>query len=256
MEVDIHASPLGPLDTPHRSLQFTTSPLTNTASPIGGHSLLTRAHSTICKMPPLTQSQAALPLSMQHYQSPIHSPSTSCHSQSSSLHILTTQSCAHLNKRQDKEEVKKKEDEREEEEEKEEEEKAVMRGPLQGTLVLLVDRCHVVVKAMGMLWRKRNTQHDSPCPESPGGREGGITDDIPPPASNSPCPPPPPTQPPDETALTPQPPQERPEMEHFQLLKWNACAFWSWDVMHDTCVICRNAMMSLCELLVPSFDMA
>ncbi|KAL5962936.1 RING-box protein 1 [Taenia solium] len=96
-----------------------------------------------------------------------------------------------------------------------------------------------------MLWRKRNTQHDSPCPESPGGREGGITDDIPPPASNSPCPPPPPPQPSDENALTPQPPKERPEMEHFQLLKWNACAFWSWDVMHDTCVICRNAMMSL-----------
>lgn len=101
-----------------------------------------------------------------------------------------------------------------------------------------------------MLWRKRNTQHDSPCPESPAVREGGSPDDNPPPASNTTCPPPPtpPPQPSDEAALALQNPKERPEMEHFQLLKWNACAFWSWDVMHDTCVICRNAMMSLCEL--------
>ncbi|TPP59453.1 Ubiquitin ligase subunit HrtA [Fasciola gigantica] len=32
----------------------------------------------------------------------------------------------------------------------------------------------------------------------------------------------------------------------FQLKRWSACVYWSWDVMHDTCVICRNAMMSLC----------
>ncbi|KAL5103415.1 hypothetical protein TcWFU_007716 [Taenia crassiceps] len=110
-------------------------------------------------------------------------------------------------------------------------------------LVLPVDRCHVVVKNTGMLWRKRNTQHDSPCPESLGGREGGSSDDNPPPVSNSPCPSP--SQPQlqsNEAALTFKLAKE---MEHFQLLKWNACAFWSWDVMHDTCVICRNAMMSL-----------
>ncbi|CAH8870461.1 unnamed protein product [Trichobilharzia szidati] len=34
--------------------------------------------------------------------------------------------------------------------------------------------------------------------------------------------------------------------KHFQIKRWNACACWSWDVMHDTCVICRNALMSLC----------
>ncbi|CUT99622.1 RING box protein [Echinococcus multilocularis] len=99
-----------------------------------------------------------------------------------------------------------------------------------------------------MLWRKRNIQHDSPCPGSPGGKEGGSSDDCPP-APNSPCLPPPPSPPPlpsDEAQLTPQLPKEHRDMEHFQLLKWNACAFWSWDVMHDTCVICRNAMMSLC----------
>ncbi|KAF7257092.1 hypothetical protein EG68_06206 [Paragonimus skrjabini miyazakii] len=34
--------------------------------------------------------------------------------------------------------------------------------------------------------------------------------------------------------------------QRFQLKRWSACVYWSWDVMHDTCVICRNAMMSLC----------
>ncbi|KAL3311791.1 RING-box protein 1 [Cichlidogyrus casuarinus] len=35
-------------------------------------------------------------------------------------------------------------------------------------------------------------------------------------------------------------------MERFELKRWNLCASWSWDVMHDTCVICRNGMMSSC----------
>ncbi|CAH8498157.1 unnamed protein product [Dicrocoelium dendriticum] len=35
-------------------------------------------------------------------------------------------------------------------------------------------------------------------------------------------------------------------LQRFQLKRWNACVYWSWDVMHDTCVICRNAMMSPC----------
>ncbi|CAH8618475.1 unnamed protein product [Heterobilharzia americana] len=34
--------------------------------------------------------------------------------------------------------------------------------------------------------------------------------------------------------------------KHFQIKRWDACACWSWDVMHDTCVICRNVLMSLC----------
>nr|CDS26243.1 ubiquitin ligase subunit HrtA [Hymenolepis microstoma] len=36
------------------------------------------------------------------------------------------------------------------------------------------------------------------------------------------------------------------DLNHFQIRKWDACAVWSWDVIHDTCVICRNAMMSPC----------
>ncbi|VEL38429.1 unnamed protein product [Protopolystoma xenopodis] len=39
--------------------------------------------------------------------------------------------------------------------------------------------------------------------------------------------------------------------KRFHVKRWSACAFWAWDVMHDTCVICRNAMMSLCESYVP-----
>ncbi|VDL92449.1 unnamed protein product [Schistocephalus solidus] len=52
-----------------------------------------------------------------------------------------------------------------------------------------------------------------------------------------------------EAQIDQQQPQtkERADVQHFQLTKWNACAFWSWDVMHDTCVICRNGMMSLCR---------
>ncbi|CAH8646566.1 unnamed protein product [Heterobilharzia americana] len=34
--------------------------------------------------------------------------------------------------------------------------------------------------------------------------------------------------------------------KHFQIKRWDACACWSWDVVHDTCVICRNVLMSLC----------
>ncbi|VUZ43447.1 unnamed protein product [Hymenolepis diminuta] len=36
------------------------------------------------------------------------------------------------------------------------------------------------------------------------------------------------------------------DLNHFQIRKWDACSVWSWDVIHDTCVICRNAMMSPC----------
>ncbi|CAL8075863.1 unnamed protein product [Calicophoron daubneyi] len=41
------------------------------------------------------------------------------------------------------------------------------------------------------------------------------------------------------------PPSDNPP-PRFQLKRWSACVYWSWDVMHDTCVICRNPMMSLC----------
>ena len=28
----------------------------------------------------------------------------------------------------------------------------------------------------------------------------------------------------------------------FTIKKWNAVAFWSWDIYTDTCAICRNAL--------------
>ncbi|OON15924.1 hypothetical protein X801_08268, partial [Opisthorchis viverrini] len=46
--------------------------------------------------------------------------------------------------------------------------------------------------------------------------------------------------------LTDLPPTSDAVPQRFQIKRWSACVYWSWDVMHDTCVICRNAMMSLC----------
>ncbi|GAA40568.2 RING-box protein 1a [Clonorchis sinensis] len=46
--------------------------------------------------------------------------------------------------------------------------------------------------------------------------------------------------------LTDLPPTSDAVSQRFQIKRWSACVYWSWDVMHDTCVICRNAMMSLC----------
>uniref|UniRef100_A0A1I8C1L8 RING-type domain-containing protein n=1 Tax=Meloidogyne hapla TaxID=6305 RepID=A0A1I8C1L8_MELHA len=33
---------------------------------------------------------------------------------------------------------------------------------------------------------------------------------------------------------------------HFQVKKWNAVALWAWDIVVDTCAICRNHIMDLC----------
>ncbi|TGZ45646.1 hypothetical protein CRM22_011173 [Opisthorchis felineus] len=48
-------------------------------------------------------------------------------------------------------------------------------------------------------------------------------------------------------ALIDLPPTNDAVPQRFQIKRWSACVYWSWDVMHDTCVICRNAMMSLCK---------
>lgn len=32
----------------------------------------------------------------------------------------------------------------------------------------------------------------------------------------------------------------------FQVKKWNAVALWAWDIVVDTCAICRNHIMDLC----------
>jgi len=32
----------------------------------------------------------------------------------------------------------------------------------------------------------------------------------------------------------------------FEVKKWNAVALWAWDIVVDTCAICRNHIMDLC----------
>ncbi|RKP32659.1 hypothetical protein METBISCDRAFT_11930 [Metschnikowia bicuspidata] len=36
------------------------------------------------------------------------------------------------------------------------------------------------------------------------------------------------------------------EKERFEVKKWTAIAFWSWDIVIDTCAICRNHLMEPC----------
>lgn len=107
---------------------------------------------------------------------------------------------------------------------------------------------------LNMLWRKRNNQqdisNDTTSTINPGKNvntgEKQPVDSSPPFQS--------PSTPLTEivTVIDPENPQNLvksdTDMQHFQLLKWAACAFWSWDVIHDTCVICRNTMMSPCKL--------
>uniref|UniRef100_A0A915MZF6 Small ribosomal subunit protein eS28 n=3 Tax=Meloidogyne TaxID=189290 RepID=A0A915MZF6_MELJA len=34
--------------------------------------------------------------------------------------------------------------------------------------------------------------------------------------------------------------------KRFEVKKWNAVALWAWDIVVDTCAICRNHIMDLC----------
>ncbi|CAD5206820.1 unnamed protein product [Bursaphelenchus okinawaensis] len=34
--------------------------------------------------------------------------------------------------------------------------------------------------------------------------------------------------------------------KRFEVKKWNAVALWSWDMVVDTCAICRNHIMDQC----------
>eukprot|EP00668_Euglena_longa_P038196 GGOE01049184.1.p1 GENE.GGOE01049184.1~~GGOE01049184.1.p1 ORF type:complete len:134 (-),score=32.81 GGOE01049184.1:124-477(-) len=34
--------------------------------------------------------------------------------------------------------------------------------------------------------------------------------------------------------------------DRFEVKKWNAVALWAWDIVVDTCAICRNHIMDLC----------
>lgn len=37
-----------------------------------------------------------------------------------------------------------------------------------------------------------------------------------------------------------------PKMKRVKVRKWNAVAFWSYDIENDTCAICHNALMVPC----------
>lgn len=40
--------------------------------------------------------------------------------------------------------------------------------------------------------------------------------------------------------------QVKTDKPRFEVKKWTAVALWSWDIMVETCAICRNHIMELC----------
>lgn len=40
--------------------------------------------------------------------------------------------------------------------------------------------------------------------------------------------------------------KEKPKKKRFEIKKWTAVAFWSWDQTNETCAICRNHLMEPC----------
>lgn len=49
----------------------------------------------------------------------------------------------------------------------------------------------------------------------------------------------------DNTA-PPAEPAQKEEKPRFEVRKWSAVAFWSWDIEVDNCAICRNHIMDIC----------
>lgn len=47
---------------------------------------------------------------------------------------------------------------------------------------------------------------------------------------------------PSDNTVTP-PKKDKPR---FEVKKWNAVAFWSWDIVVDNCPICKNHIMDVC----------
>ncbi|GME96787.1 hypothetical protein B5S32_g1427 [[Candida] boidinii] len=43
-----------------------------------------------------------------------------------------------------------------------------------------------------------------------------------------------------------KPQQSKPAKKRFEIKKWTAVAFWSWDRTNETCAICRNHLMEPC----------
>ncbi|CAH6722439.1 RING-box protein Hrt1p [[Candida] jaroonii] len=40
--------------------------------------------------------------------------------------------------------------------------------------------------------------------------------------------------------------QDKEKKPRFEVKKWTAVAFWSWDIVVDVCAICRNHLMEPC----------
>lgn len=40
--------------------------------------------------------------------------------------------------------------------------------------------------------------------------------------------------------------ENRPKKKRFEIKKWTAVAFWSWDQTNESCAICRNHLMEPC----------
>lgn len=40
--------------------------------------------------------------------------------------------------------------------------------------------------------------------------------------------------------------KQKPKKKRFEIKKWTAVAFWSWDQTNETCAICRNHLMEPC----------
>lgn len=51
-----------------------------------------------------------------------------------------------------------------------------------------------------------------------------------------------------EAPVAPAPPphEAAPKKKRFEIKKWSAVAFWSWDIEVETCAICRNNIMDIC----------
>lgn len=47
-------------------------------------------------------------------------------------------------------------------------------------------------------------------------------------------------------SIEPKEDSEPRKKQRFEVKKWTAVAFWSWDIVVETCAICRNHLMEPC----------
>lgn len=54
-----------------------------------------------------------------------------------------------------------------------------------------------------------------------------------------------------ESTMVEQPAVKKIKPKKFEIKKWTAVAFWSWDIAVDNCAICRNHIMEPCITCQP-----